>query len=68
MSLSREQFVWLGYYEKSLDIFTAVGSNEGHHDLVIAFETRFKAASDYLQVMKREEGMLCCAGVGYVLC
>ena len=68
MPLSREQLVWLGYFENSLDIFTPVCRSGGHHDLVLAFEAWFKAASDYLPVMKREKGMLCCAGVGYVLC
>ena len=67
--MSRGQFVWLEYYAASLDISSAIYSNEGHSDLVLAFKARFKEASDQLQMMKREKGMLCCAdGVDYVLC
>ena len=68
MPLSREQFCWLGYFDESLDIFKAIGSNEGHNDLVIAFRNRFNDASAYFKVLKKEKGVLCWAGIGYVLC
>ena len=68
MPLSRAQHCWLRCFVENLDFFKALSRNGGHKDVLALFKARFDDAAAFLKVLQREKGMLCWAGVGYVLC